>query len=95
MNKQKKLAQEEQEKAKLTLPAMLNYLNEHPLRHTPWMDRWFRLCIEHRTQIYPVRRVDGAVGRRFRHGKPARIIELVESCLPYGKPGIWWAKVVA
>jgi hypothetical protein len=95
MNQQKKLAEEERDKATMTLPAMLQYLNEHPERHTPFMDRWFRLCVEHGTQIYPVRREDAQVGRRYRHGTPARIIEVVESCLPFGKPGVWWAKVVA
>lgn len=94
MNKQKKMEQEQRDKAMLTLPAMIQHLNEHPQRHTPFMDRWASLMIELGTQIYPVRRHDGSPGKRYRHGTPARIIELIESCRRFGKEGIWFAKVV-
>lgn len=98
MIEQKKLAELEREKAGETLPELIAYLNNHPQRHTPFMDRWARLIIELGTQIYPVRREDGAAGKRVRHGKPARIIELIElieSCKQFGKPDVWFAKIVA
>lgn len=89
------LAQREQEKAALTLPKMLEYLAEHSDRHTPFMDRWFRLCIEHKTQIYPIKRLGCAVGKRLKHGTPARIVECIESAAMVGKAGVWYVKVVA
>jgi hypothetical protein len=96
MNLQKKRAQEEREKAALTLPQMIAHLNSHPDRHTPFMDRWASLIIEAGTFIYPVDKPDGVVGKRFLHGAPGkkRVIELVESCRRFGKPNTFFAKLV-
>lgn len=90
----KSIVQLEHEKAGKTLPEMLAYLNEHPDRHTPFMDRWFTLCVEHKTQVYPARPLGGAVGRRLKYGTPPRTIECIESATLLGHPGVWFVKLV-
>lgn len=82
-------------KAGTTLPKMLEYLAKHPERHTPFMDRWFTLCCEHKTMIYPAKPQGASVGKRLEYGKPKRVIECIEPWLPFGKPGVWFVKVVA
>jgi hypothetical protein len=88
------LIDKERIKAAETLPDMLEYLNQHPERHTPFMDRWFELCCNHATMVYAVKRRDGAVGRRLLHGKPQRVVECIESAAPLGKRDVWFVRVV-
>lgn len=90
----KNIVQAEREKAAETLPDMLVYLAGHPDRHTPFMDRWFRLCVQHGTQVYAASPEDAAPGRRLLYGTPARIVECIESAAIFGKLGVWFIKVV-
>lgn len=83
----------ERAKGEKTCQEMLAYLIAHPDRHTPFMERWFELCVEHRTQVYPAKPEGAAAGRRLLYGKPARLVECIESANPLGKPGIWFVKL--
>lgn len=90
----KTFAESEHDKAAQLLQDMLVYLNEHPERHTLFMDRWFRLCVLHNTCVYPAKPEGAAAGRRLLYGKPARVVEVIESAMPVGQPGVWFVKVV-
>lgn len=87
------LADKEAFKAGMTLPQMLEYLNEHPDRHTPFMDRWFTLCCEHKTMVYPAKPEGAAPGRRLEYGTPKRVVECIESAAPLGHLGVWFVKL--
>lgn len=91
----KSIADREHDKAEQALADMLVYLNAHPLRHTPFMDRWFRLVVDHNQMVYPARPKDGAVNRVVEYGRPKRKVLCIESAAPLGHPGTWFVKVVA
>lgn len=93
--KQKRMRASEADKAKMTLPQMLEWLNENPLRHTPFFDLWFRTCLSAGQMVYPIKRNDASVGKRLLHGNPQRVVEIVESAAGVGKPGIFFCKAVA
>lgn len=90
----KTLTESEHAKAGQVLQDMLDYLNRHPERHTPFMDRWFELCVGQNTMVYAIRKHDGAVGRRLLHGTPERVVECIESAERFGKKNVWFVKVV-
>ena len=79
-------------KVMMTLPEMVNYLQEHPDRHTPFMDRWLMLCIIHEVQVYPAKPLGAKEGKRMLYGKPPRVVECLEKCP--GKPGWWYIRWV-
>jgi len=93
--RQETLADKERQKGNDMLVKLCERLIAHEWEHTPFMNRWVELLNEHRTMIYPVKPQEAAKGRRLRYGKPARIIELIESAAPVGRLGIWFARVVA
>jgi hypothetical protein len=94
VNTKKARAEAERDKAMMTVQDMIAYLSEHPEAHTPFMDRWCRLCIEHNRMIYPAKPHGAAAGRRLLYGKKGQVIECIESCERYGKPGVWFVKTV-
>lgn len=99
MRDNRSIVDKEREKAAMTLPEMILWLQENPARFTPFFERWLQLCIEHEQQVYPVKpdeRTGPCKGRRIEYGKEGKkhVLELLESAARFRKPGIWFAKCV-
>jgi len=88
------LLESERIKGRKTLDDMLAYLAQDEENHTPFMDRWFMLCVEHKTMVYPAQPKGAEKGKRLEYGKPKRLVECIESAASVGKPGVWFIKVV-
>jgi hypothetical protein len=90
------LIESEIEKAALTLPELAKLVQEKP---TPFVARWFELCLLHGTMVYPVKpykpgRLIVNRGDRIAYGKPPKLVECLESALAVGRRDIWFAKVI-
>ena len=76
------------------LGTLIPYLAKNEKRHTAFMDKWAELTITHNTTVYACKIEGTMAGRREWYGNPKRLVEVIESCAPLGKPGIWFCKLV-